>query len=89
MTKASVDIRSLARAHTAKAIRVLVGIMNETKSPAAARVAAANALMDRGWGKPTQPLSGEDGQPIQIIQRIERIIVDPTMATDDPAEAAD
>jgi hypothetical protein len=31
--------------------------MNNEKTPPAARVAAANALLDRGYGKPTQPIS--------------------------------
>ena len=31
--------------------------MNDEKAPSAARVAAANALLDRGYGKPTQPIS--------------------------------
>jgi hypothetical protein len=30
-------------------------------APAAARVSAASALLDRGWGKPPQPHTGEDG----------------------------
>lgn len=75
MAKASVEIRSLARSHTAAAVKVLAGIMNEKKAPAAARVSAAQALLDRGWGKPTQPVAGDaDGAPIQVIRRI---IVDP------------
>lgn len=75
MAKASAEIRSLARAHTDTAIRTLVGIMNQDKAPAAARVAAAQALLDRGWGKPTQPLSGdEDGAPIAISAVVRRIV---------------
>ena len=31
--------------------------MHDDKAPPAARVAAANALLDRGYGKPTQPIS--------------------------------
>jgi hypothetical protein len=31
--------------------------MHDEKAPPAARVAAANALLDRGYGKPTQPIS--------------------------------
>lgn len=51
--------------------------MNEKKTPASARVAAAEALLSRGWGKPTQPISGDDENPLKIIQRIETSIVDP------------
>ena len=43
---------------------------------ASGKVAAANALLDRGWGKTEQPITGLDGGPIQF-QKIERVIVDP------------
>ena len=56
MAKTPTDIRSLARNHTVKALSVLASIMNEAKAPAAARVAAAQALLDRGWGKATQTI---------------------------------
>ncbi len=52
MSKTPTDIRSLARTHTKTAIKTLVGIMNQAKASPAARVAAANAILDRGWGKP-------------------------------------
>jgi hypothetical protein len=62
MAKAPTEIRSLARAHTEKAIRVLVGVMEQPDAPPAARVAAVNSLLDRGWGKAPQTVeNGEDG----------------------------
>ena len=65
MAKTPTEIRSLARAHTEAAINCLVGIMhNSTSDPA--KVSAANSLMDRGWGKPAQPVTGEDEGPIQL-----------------------
>jgi hypothetical protein len=60
MAKTPTQIRSLARAHTESAINVLAGIMHESSAPHAARVSAAVGLLDRGWGKPTQPVSGDD-----------------------------
>lgn len=54
MAKSPIDIRSLARAHTERAIQTLAGIMDQPKAPMAARVAAASALLDRGWGRPKQ-----------------------------------
>lgn len=54
MSKTPADIRSLARSHTTGAVKVLAGIMNEKEAPPAARVSAAMALLDRGWGKPHQ-----------------------------------
>jgi hypothetical protein len=68
MAKTASDIRSLARSHTGTAIRTLVGIMRQQKAPPAARVAAASAILDRGWGKPAQTLehTGKDGPPIEV-----------------------
>lgn len=54
MAKTPANIRSLARAHTERAVQTLAGIMDNPESPPAARVAAAQALIDRGWGKATQ-----------------------------------
>ncbi len=66
MAKAPIEIKSLARSHTETAIRTLVGVMNQGDAPAAARVSAAQALLDRGWGKPLQAVehSGDGGGPI-------------------------
>jgi hypothetical protein len=66
----------LARSHTKTALNVLVGIMRSKDATAAARVSAANAILDRGWGKATQPVGNDDG-PLELIHRIERVIVHP------------
>ena len=47
------DVQELARQKSPEAIATLANIMNDEKAPPAARVAAANALLDRG----TQPIS--------------------------------
>lgn len=73
MSKTPTQIRSLARGHTETAINVLVGIMNQPDAPTAARVSAATAILDRGWGKPSQPITGEDGEAIQMVTRIELV----------------
>src|SRR5262249_42592561 len=51
------DVQELARQKSPEAINTLSNIMHDEKAPSAARVAAANALLDRGYGKPTQPIS--------------------------------
>ena len=62
--KASAKVRDLAREYTEQALQVLVEIATEGESEAA-RVAAANAILDRGKGKPTQPIDGDgEGGPI-------------------------
>lgn len=55
---ASAELRDLARQHTAAAIAALVAALTDDKT----RVAAAVALLDRGWGKPVQALAGPDGE---------------------------
>ncbi len=69
------DIRSLARLHTDKAIATLAGIMNQPKAQASARIAAATVLLDRGWGKAPQPMTGADGEGPITVERIERFII--------------
>ena len=59
MAKTPLEIASLARMHTKKAVKTLAAIMNEPHAPYAARVAAAEALLDRGWGKPRQSHEAE------------------------------
>jgi len=76
VAKTLVEIRSLARSHTRTAIRVLAGIMRCEDATPAARVSAANAILDRGWGKATQPLNSGDGA-LELIHKIERVIVHP------------
>ena len=71
------EIRSLARSHTRSAINVLASIMRSKDATAAARVSAANALLDRGWGKAPQQLQSGDNGALGLIHRIERIIVHP------------
>lgn len=79
MAKTPADIRSLARSHTETAIGVLARIMQQDSAPEASRIAAANSLLDRGWGKPVQAIAGPDGEgPLKIV--IQRY------ADDQPAE---
>src|SRR5262249_3881529 len=64
MTKPPCDIRSLAQAHTEDAIATLAAITKQADASPAARVSAAIALLDRGWGKSTQPIS-PDADPLE------------------------
>jgi len=77
MAKTLTEIRSLARSHTRTALRVLVGVMRSKDATAAARVSAANAILDRGWGKANQAIENSNGAGLEIIHRIERVIVHP------------
>ena len=44
-------VTTLARQYTEEAITLLGAMLKDEKAPPAARVAAAQALLDRGWGK--------------------------------------
>lgn len=63
-------VRELARQYTNQAVNALVDVMGNSTSDSA-RVSAANVLLDRGWGKPEQPLTGMDGGPIETQSRID------------------
>jgi hypothetical protein len=77
MAKTITEIRSLARSHTRTALNVLVGVMRSKDATAAAKVSAANAILDRGWGKATQPVGNHDDGALELIHRIVRVIVSP------------
>jgi len=66
-----VDVRSLARVHTASAMRRIEGLAENGKSEGV-RLEANKILLDRGWGRPSQEIrhvgTGEQGA-IEIIVR--------------------
>lgn len=68
------EVKGLARQHGPEAINKLVEWMRSGNAKAS--VSAATALLDRGWGKPTQPVSGDD-DAAPIIHEIRRTIVRP------------
>jgi hypothetical protein len=52
--KVIAELRDLARLHTLEAVDTLVAVMRDRRASAAARVAAACAILDRGYGRPGQ-----------------------------------
>ena len=52
--KAIADVKAAAKECTEDAIKTLKSVMKDESKPAAARVGAAIAILDRGWGKPMQ-----------------------------------
>lgn len=59
--KALKEIQELARSHSPMAIKTLAKIATKGISEPA-RVAACNAILDRGFGKPPQAVTGEGGE---------------------------
>lgn len=64
-------ITQLARAHTAEALATLVEVCNAKANEPRDRIAAANAILDRGWGKPKESVDLEakvEGAGVPVIQ---------------------
>lgn len=58
--------RELARKYTRRAVLTLAKLCRGADKDSV-RVAAATALLDRGWGKPAQPVTGKDGEgPVEV-----------------------
>lgn len=57
--KTTAEIRDYAREYSEAAIKALVAVMESEGTPAAAKVSAANSLLDRAHGKPSQSLDIE------------------------------
>ena len=53
------SLEELARCESPEALRTLVRLHKNRKIPASARVAASIAILDRGYGKPTQPIESD------------------------------
>ena len=77
--KATRSLKELAREHTDGALAALVSVLAGGDGvPAAARVAAAKEILDRGYGKASTVLAGdEDGGPVRLATEIRLIGVRP------------
>lgn len=61
------DLRAVARIFTAETLRVIDEIMSDPKADKRARLQAAGMLQDRGWGRPAQAVTGENGEgPVKV-----------------------
>lgn len=75
VNKATADIREAAQVYSEQALQVLVNVATAGESEAA-RVAAANAILDRAHGKPKQSVD-VDASVKAIVRRIELVPVEP------------
>jgi Family of unknown function (DUF5681) len=80
------EVRDLAQAHTAEAIDTLVAIMADEKAPPAARVAASNSILDRGYGRPAQTVNTalEDKRTVTELSYEELVAIAATGLRDLP-----
>lgn len=67
--KATASLKDIAREYTAEAVEALVHVLRTESG--AAKVSAAKEILDRGYGKASQVLSGdEDGNPLKLVHEI-------------------
>ena len=71
LNKATADVKALAREHGPAAIQELARLATEAISEQA-RVAAIKELLDRGYGRAPQAVTGEaDGEPVVVRHIVE------------------
>ena len=63
--KVSRELKELAQQYTEEALEALVRVLRDTKAPASAQVAAATAILDRGYGKPAQHIDGHFSESLE------------------------
>jgi hypothetical protein len=72
-------LRELARSHTEDAIQTIVNIMNNKSNDAWVRLACANAILDRGYGKPREGEVVEQEEmlttPYQTVEEAEAALI--------------
>jgi hypothetical protein len=89
--KAALDVQALARQHTEQAVRTLVEALRDPRH----KVAAACALLDRGWGKPQVNIHAE--QDINVLhllaaqaigrELVQELSVTPAASAEQPPRA--
>lgn len=61
-TMSKADLVALARSHAPEAVQTLLDCLRDPRH----RVAAATALLDRGYGKPQVEIAGAEDRPLAI-----------------------
>ena len=67
--KVTIELQAAAQQYTEQALRTLVEVCENSESDAA-RVAAACAILDRGYGKPRQQLSADMNGKLTLEQLV-------------------
>lgn len=70
--KATAELKELARKYTGEALEALVNVIRSTDSDAA-RVAAIREIFDRGYGKATQLIGGDEDSPLRTITEVQLV----------------
>ena len=64
-----VDLKSAARSYTAISVKTIQGVLTNASAKDSDRLHAAGMMLERGWGRPSQPVTGADGDEIRITIR--------------------
>lgn len=67
--KGLAEMQELCRSHTVESIDAILKVMRSDTAQPAAIVAGANSILDRGWGKATQPI--ESGGLDRLVEVLE------------------
>ena len=67
------EVRELARQYTETAMKALADIVGNERCPPAARVAAATAILDRGYGRAPQSLTVKGSIEQHIIELVRKL----------------
>lgn len=67
--RVAMEVRELARSYSVEAVNRLAYWMRSDDPRAS--VPASNAILDRAWGKPTQPIGGDDENPINVNLKLD------------------
>lgn len=87
--KEAAEVKALARTHCKAAVEELARLMASTDEKT--RLAACNAMLDRGIGKPAQVVIGDsDEDPIKLdgVLRLVKSTVQLAIGDDEPLPAA-
>lgn len=66
--KANHKVTELARRYTEEAVATLATLMVDEGVSARARIAAANSLLDRAWGRPPQSIELDAGDAPSLLR---------------------
>lgn len=67
--KGLAEMQELCRGHTVECVQAILRVVRAKKTTSAAIVAGANSILDRGWGKATQPI--ESGGLDRLVEVLE------------------
>jgi hypothetical protein len=71
--KATIEVKALAQQHGPECIAGLA-LLAKTAENEQARIAAMRELLDRAYGKPSQAVTGPDGEALQVPHSVSFIL---------------